>query len=84
MNKKSIEQRLAELVAMEQQVTQNIQKAQADLSAINGAKQDCQFWLAKLSAELSATVEPVKCDDFGIRTMQPTTSTKRGRKKKVS
>lgn len=74
MNKESIEQRLAELNAMEQQVTQNIQKSQADLSAINGAKQDCAFWLAKIE---EAVIE-------GSKVVEAPIKGKPGRKKKTA
>lgn len=55
MNKQEIEKRLEELAANAQNRKQIIVQAQADLNAIDGALQDCQFWLSKISeAEIIA------------------------------
>lgn len=72
MNKEQIEQRIAELAVMEQQL---IQKSQADLSAINGAKQDCQFWLVKIEQGTVAVPEQLQSVSLPV-------ITKRGRKKR--
>lgn len=54
MNKEDLNKRLTELTGMETQLN-------ADLLRVNGAKQDCIFWLAKITETTSAqkTDEPV-------------------------
>lgn len=65
MNKEEIDKRIAEYDAMEQQLNVTVSEsqktmaqAQANLTAVSGAKQDCQYWLAKIEEkESSATPE---------------------------
>lgn len=45
MNKESLLERLKLLEDNETQLKQQIQNAQANLIAIDGAKQDCNHWL---------------------------------------
>ncbi len=73
MNADQIKARIAEYEAMEKVANHNIATEQANLSAINGAKQDCQFWLAKLSEETVVVNAP-----------QLVKKETRGRKKKVA
>jgi len=50
MNKEQIEARLAELNKELQQLT-------ANANAVNGAIQDCEYWLAQLDAEETKEIE---------------------------
>lgn len=54
---KEVNTRFAELTKMEQDCVAAIQGKQADLNAILGAKQDCQFWLQKI-ATMGQAVAP--------------------------
>jgi hypothetical protein len=47
---KEVNARFVELKKMEQECIAAIQTKQADLNAILGAQQDCQFWLGKITA----------------------------------
>lgn len=47
---KEINARFVELTAMEKDCVAVLQGKQADLNAILGAKQDCQYWLQKVTA----------------------------------
>jgi hypothetical protein len=51
MTKEQIEQRKAELLATREQL-------QANLNAVAGAIQDCDYWLAQLAAEEVKALEP--------------------------
>lgn len=57
MNKEALDNRMAELVALEQQKTQQVLQLQADLQAINGAKQDVQYWLMQLEESAAAPTQ---------------------------
>lgn len=64
MNKEALTQRLSDLEQMEAVATKNLQQTQNDLQAISGAKQDVQYWLAKLAESednlQSSDVTPIK------------------------
>ncbi len=55
---KAINDRFAELKTMEQDAVKIIQGKQADLNAILGAQQDCQYWLARVADSVKAGTEP--------------------------
>lgn len=63
MNKEQIEARIQELTTKEQKQMQVASQVQANLSAIHGAKQDCQYWLSKLGAQTPETI-PAPAPDF--------------------
>lgn len=48
----------AERIQSIQQLQANLQQAQADLNSINGAKIDCQYWLAQVAATASPAFVP--------------------------
>jgi hypothetical protein len=74
MNKQQIERRIEELTAMEKKIQD---QGIAELQAIAGAKQDCQYWLGQASvAEAGATLEPQ------LMVPTPDAKAKPGRKKK--
>lgn len=50
---KKINERFVELTKMEQDCIAALQGKQADLNAILGAKQDCQYWLAQVTSGAS-------------------------------
>lgn len=64
MNKDQLEKRITELGAMEQQVQQQLVNAQAQLNALAGAKQDCIFWIAKLSENSPAKAKKRKSKEI--------------------
>lgn len=51
---KKINARFVELTKMEQDCIAVLQGKQADLNAILGAKQDCQYWLAQVTSGAAA------------------------------
>lgn len=53
---KRINARFIELTKMEQDCIAALQGKQADLNAILGAKQDCQYWLAQVTSGASTPI----------------------------
>ena len=53
-----LEKRKQELLATQQQFVAQYQQAQANANAINGAIQDCDYWLGVLKAPAVPAPEP--------------------------
>lgn len=54
-----INTRMLELKQMEKDCIQILQTKQADLNAILGAQQDCQYWLAQVTGSALPTAAPI-------------------------
>ena len=63
MTPEKINARFKELCEMEEKLKAEIEVRRADLIAVNGAKQDCQFWLSEVA---KSVVAEVKIDESGF------------------
>jgi hypothetical protein len=58
ITRKSVEARLVQLRAEQEQVKANLVQLQANLNAYDGAIQEASFWLAQLDAEATQASVP--------------------------
>lgn len=74
MNLEQLNARFNELVGLERQAKEAIIQDTANLHAIEGAKQDVQYWLNKI-ADAVDTTPPVEATNDNFTPMQETSPT---------
>ncbi len=62
MNYDTVKERLIGLMNAEAEALQQVEQAQAELYAIRGAKQDCEYWLQVMTPEVEGLPEGVEVE----------------------